>query len=99
MGNMGSYVVCIKLHKTRNKFHVATSFTAWICNYYLEVIETDLVDLVGHDEDALPAEGELDADGGLVGGEGVAQLERTGALLSHHDGHLGKFENTFRDHS
>ena len=54
-----------------------------------------MVYLVGHDEDALPAEGELDADGGLVGGEGVAQLELTGAVLSYHDGYLGNFDNTF----
>ena len=54
-----------------------------------------MVDLVRHDEDALAAEGELDADSGLVGGEGVAQLELPGALLSYHDGYLGNFENTF----
>ena len=42
-----------------------------IRNSCLEVLETDLVNLVRHHEDALAPEGELDADRGLVGGEGV----------------------------
>ena len=51
-----------------------------------------MVNLVRHHEDALAPEGELDADRGLVGGEGIPQLEAlSGALLEDSDRYLWQF--------